>query len=66
MVFTYICKKHFMATNVKPVPTLRGNAAIRFIESAEINANSRRESVDFSKQAQKAVSILKRSKLNKL
>lgn len=52
-----------MAIDIKPVPTLHGKPAARFIKEADKNASQRRASIDFTKQVAKARAILKRSKL---
>ncbi len=58
-------KNWIMSIYVKPVPTLHGAAADRFNTSADENAASKRASVPFAKQVQKARAILEKSKINK-
>lgn len=52
-----------MAIEMKTIPELQGEAAIRFVEEAEA-ALKKRGSVDFTQQVMKARAILKRSKLS--
>lgn len=54
-----------MAVYIKPVPTLYGRAAENFNRKADLNAKTRRASVDFTKQVEIARAILEKSKFNK-
>ena len=51
-----------MAIEIKTIPVLHGEAAVRFVEAAD-EALEKRGSIDFSKQVAKARAILKHSKL---
>lgn len=51
-----------MAIEIKTIPVLHGEAAVRFVEAAD-EALEKRGSIDFSKQVAKTRAILKRSKL---
>jgi hypothetical protein len=50
-----------MAVYMKAIPTLRGEAADRFIKISEDNLH-RRASVDFSKEAANSYAILNKKK----
>ena len=53
-------KEKIMAIDIKVIPTLRGDEAIRFVEKAEevMNSNNR---VDFSAKVAEARAILKKA-----
>jgi len=51
-----------MAVYVKPIPTLDGDVASRFMANAMSN-ESKRATIDFSEQVEIARSILKKSQL---
>lgn len=51
-----------MAFYPKPIPTLTGEVAERFIRKAEYNETYRKRSIDFTEQVAKARRILARSK----
>lgn len=51
-----------MSVEIKTIPVLSGEAAVRFVEAAD-RALERRGSIDFTQQVAKARAILKRSKM---
>ena len=51
-----------MAIAIKSIPTLKGEAAIKFVKKAEA-ASKKRATIDFSKQIKIATKILKKAKL---
>ncbi len=51
-----------MAITIKGIPTLKDKIANEFVKKAEF-ATSRRASVDFKKQYNSSVSILKKAKI---
>jgi len=53
-----------MAIYTKPIPTLRGKAAQRFMERAHLNETTRKHSIDFSKEIKEMREVLKRSNFN--
>lgn len=52
-----------MAIEIKTIPVLHGDAAVRFVEAAD-EALKKHGSIDFSRQVAKTRAILKRSKLH--
>lgn len=54
-----------MAITINSVPTLKANAAKRFIEKANRNSKNDKDRVDFSKQVKSAKMILKKFESNK-
>lgn len=51
-----------MAIANRPIPTLKGDAAKRFIDKAD-KASKKRETVDYSKQVNTMRAILKKSNM---
>lgn len=51
-----------MSIEIKTIPVLRGEAAVRFVEAAD-KALEKRGSIDFTQQVTKARAILKRSNM---
>lgn len=54
-------KSTIIQSMFKLIPTLTGNAALRFVRNAE-KALKKRKSIDFSKQVETMIEILKRRK----
>lgn len=54
-----------MALEIKVIPTLTGEDAVRFVNNAESVSNGR-ERIDFSAQIADARAILKNARLNEL
>lgn len=54
-----------MAIAIKPIPTLSGKAALKFVEKADKTFKKKSASIDFREQVKIRETILQNSKLKK-
>lgn len=53
-----------MATEIRNIPTLKGNVAKTFIEMSERTAKEKKATIDFSKQIEIGKKILAKAKID--